>query len=739
MPCNDRFNPPPSLPAFPPPLYPYLPLLLSLRLSSLSFSSSSLLPIFLLHSGGGRPQTRERELMEKVESPLYQGKSKEENIDDSNRKFKQEEEDKEDQINQGREEEKPDKEATKEDDQGDNSQATHSDATSISADIDHFLSVAGSGRDGQNQSHHDPPEIPATAIERSVSLVEKEITRYESVAGDWSRKSDDLSLLDAIDRISKFSATLSTIFPSEAKYVKAKKRAGAVVQRAMSFLEEEFRSLLEDSISKPEPRSKISKCKKPNSLPRPNHNNGSPTSPETTSGSPETDPIYPPVVVEKLRKIAGVMIAAGYETECCQVFIITRRNAFNDSLTKIGFQKMSIDDIQKMQWESLEGKIAACIKAFKHSITNSFSYERELAGLVFSGHQAIASSLFSNLARGVIIQLLNFAEAVAMTKCSAEKLFKVLDMYEALRDMNAEEMDNLFTAELEGSSSLRTDLQSEISSVRSRLGKAAVAIFCDLESSIKADDSRIPVPSGAIHPLTRYVMNYLKYASEYKNTLEQVFQDHQKSVNKSSGNDTNSINNDSRNFSPFAMQFIEAMDLLDSNLEAKSKLYKDPALSYIFLMNNGRYIMKKIKGSSEIPELLGDSLIRKRSSDLRQYHKNYQREAWSKVLACFKDEGLQVKGNVSKQMVKERFKSFNAMFEEIHRRQSSWVVSDEQMQSELRVSVSAVIVPAYRSFLGRFRQYLSSHKHVKYGADDLENYIDELFSGNPSVGMKKRT
>ncbi|XP_026657383.2 exocyst complex component EXO70B1-like [Phoenix dactylifera] len=680
--------------------------------------------------------------MEKGESPLVEEKSREENLEEANRNLKQEEEDKEDQINQGGKEEKPYKEATKEGEQGDKSRASHSDATIIFADIDRFLSVTSIDRDGQNQSHHDPPEIPEAAVGRLVSLVEEEITRYESIAGEWSRKSDELSLLDAIDRISKLSATIATIFPSETKYGKAKNRAGAIVERAMSFLEEEFRSLLEDSRTKPEPRSKLSKSKKPHSLPGPNHDHGSSTSSETTSGSTETDPIYPPAVVEKLRKIAGAMIAAGYETECCQAFIITRRDAFDENLTKIGFQKMSVSDVQRMQWELLEGEIAAWIKAFKHSVAISFSYERELAGSVFSGHQAIAGSLFSNLARGVIIHLLNFAEAVATGKCSAEKLFNVLDMYEALRDMTAE-MDSLFPAEPEGSSSssLRTDLQSEISSARSRLGEAAVAIFCDLESSIKADSSKIPVPSGDIHPLTRYVMNYLEYASEYKNTLEQVFQDHQKSVNKSSSNDKNSSNNNNggRNFSPFAMQFIEAMDLLDSNLELKSKLYKDPALSYIFLMNNGRYIMKKIKGSSEIRELLGDSLIRKRSSELRQYHKSYQREAWSKVLACFKDEGLQVKGNVSKMMVKERFKNFNAMFEEIHRRQSSWVVNDEQLQSELRVSVSAVIVPAYRSFLGRFRQYVSSDKHVKYGPDDLENYIDELFSGNPSVGMKKRT
>ena len=36
------------------------------------------------------------------------------------------------------------------------------------------------------------------------------------------------------------------------------------------------------------------------------------------------------------------------------------------------------------------------------------------------------------------------------------------------------------------------------------------------------------------------------------------------------------------------------------------------------------------------------------------------------------------------------------------------MVSDEQLQSKLRVSILAVVVPAYRSFLGRFLQFLDA-------------------------------
>ncbi|XP_008811747.4 exocyst complex component EXO70B1-like [Phoenix dactylifera] len=635
----------------------------------------------------------------------------------------------------------------------------------ISEEIDHFLGILASLQDVQDQIS-EPPELPESNIEKFVAMLEKEIATYESGEQKWSPDHDEICLLDAFNRLHKLTSAL-TPFSSDARYNHAMNRTGSVLHHAMTFLEDEFFSLLDENsrAKQQDPGSTSSKTKRPPSFsrqqqqPHQQHEQDRCDLAPAESSTNEDSPTYPPDVVERLRGIATAMISAGYVTECCEVFSVARHNAFHAGLSSLGCEKISIDDVQKMAWDSLEGEIATWIRAFRHSITVSFPSERELFDIVFSGHQDIANTLFSHLALGAIFQLLNFAEAVAMTKRSPEKLFKMLDIYEILRDLMPT-IDAIFSIEAseeEPSSSPAMDLKSEISAIQSRLGEAAVAIFCDLESSIKTDTGKTPVPGGAVHPLTRYVMNYLKYACEYKNTLEQIFQDYQRSEKPSSfdddggdapsgstSNHENQKNNSNANDpKPFTAQLMEVMELLHANLESKSKLYKDQALCNIFLMNNGRYIMKKIKGAAEINELLRDAWCRKRSSDLRQYHKNYQRETWSKVLACFRDGELNVRGNVSKPVLKERFKSFNAMFDEIHKTQSSWVVSDEQLQSELRVSISAVVVPAYRSFLGRYSQYLDpgrqTEKYIKFGADDLENYIDELFDGNPSSMARRRT
>ncbi|OVA09616.1 Exocyst complex protein Exo70 [Macleaya cordata] len=610
-----------------------------------------------------------------------------------------------------------------------------SNITRLSEDIDRFRTLLSSTTVDDQNPPPNPPEIPVS-IENFVKFVEADILNQDSSKEPekWLQDSDEgPSLLQSIDRIWKLTNSLGD-FHFDPQYAASLNRTGTVLQKAMSFLEEEFRALLEDSRScDTEPIVTNPKTKKQGSF----SDHDRCTLPEPGSSGDVKFPGYTPEVVSNLNRIATAMISAGYETECCQVYSITRRNVFDESLNKLGFEKISIDDVQKMQWESLESEIATWIKTFKRCITVYFAGERKLCEAVFSDFPPVSASLFSNLTRSVIIQLLNFAEAVAMTKRSAEKLFKFLDMYETLRDL-IPAMDEIFFDESSA------ELKSEISSARSRLGEAVVSIFCDLENSIKSDTGRTPVPGGAVHPLTRYTMNYLKYACEYKDTLEQVFLEHKKIDNNSDAeSDTPNHNSQTVQTSPFAMQLMNVMDLLDANLETKAKLYKDLSLSYIFLMNNGRYIMQKIKGSVEIYHLMGDTWSRKRSSDLRQYHKNYQRETWGKVLACLRDEGLQVNGKVSKPVLKERFKTFNSIFEEIHKAQSSWVVSDEQLQSELRVSISAVMIPAYRSFLARFRQYLDSgrqsEKYIKYGPEDIETSIDELFDGNPASMVRRRT
>lgn len=264
-------------------------------------------------------------------------------------------------------------------------------------------------------------------------------------------------------------------------------------------------------------------------------------------------------------------------------------------------------------------------------------------------------------------------------------------------------------------------LRNEALAVWRRVGEAIRGIFMELENLIRRDPAKSAVPGGGLHPITRYVMNYLRAACKSQQTLEQVFEEErERGMGMAASNS-------------LSVQMAWIMELLESNLEAKSKIYRDGALSSVFMMNNGRYIVQKVK-DNELGMLLGDDWIRKHNAKIRQFHVNYQRNSWNKVLGVLKVENGNALGPNSKPL-KERLKMFNSHFEEILKAQSTWVIFDDQLREELRISVLGNVLPAYRNFIGKFQNSPEAgrnpEKHIKYSVEDIESRINnELFQGN---------
>ena len=281
-------------------------------------------------------------------------------------------------------------------------------------------------------------------------------------------------------------------------------------------------------------------------------------------------------------------------------------------------------------------------------------------------------------------------------------------------------------------------LRHEALAILNRLGDAAWGTFVEFENAIQHETSKNVMPFGNIHPLTRYVMNYMSLLSEYSDTMNQLLSDR---VGNSSSNQ------DDPDRGPLSHIMLSLVENLERNLDAKAKLYKDLALASLFLMNNAHYISQKIKSSELVRKLLGDEWIRRNNGKLRQYHNNYRRTAWTKVLSYLKDEGISISGGTAngatRNVIKEKFKSFNAAFEENIKIQSNWVVPDPQLCTELRISVTEMLLPAYRSFLGRFQIHLDALKHperyVKYSPEDVENHLNELFEGAPGSSNRRKS
>ncbi|CAI9787348.1 unnamed protein product [Fraxinus pennsylvanica] len=407
-----------------------------------------------------------------------------------------------------------------------------------------------------------------------------------------------------------------------------------------------------------------------------------------------------------LRQIADRMIRSGYEKECCQVYCTVRRDVLDACMVILGVEKLSIEEVQRVEWRLLDDKIKKWIQAVKVIARGLLPSEKDLCEQIFSGSDLIKEVCFLETAKACVMQLLNFGEAVAIGRRSSEKLFRILDMYDALAGVFPD-LQSLFMDEEVGDM-----VSSEAKGVLDSLGEAAIGTFVEFENAVQAESSRKTLQNGEIHPLTRYVMNYVKLLLDYSDTLNAVLENAEDELRQVKSR--NSDNSEMKSMSLIGQRLLALIKSLESNLEEKSRMYEGTAMQYIFLLNNILYIVQKVK-DSELQNLLGDNWVKKRRGQIRQYATQYLRSSWSKALSCLKDEGIGgSSSNASKVALKDRFKNFNARFEDIYRIQTAWKVPDPQLREELRLSISEKVLPAYRSFLGRDTPYSAPYETKKY-------------------------
>ncbi|TKY56546.1 Exocyst complex component EXO70B1 [Spatholobus suberectus] len=164
------------------------------------------------------------------------------------------------------------------------------------------------------------------------------------------------------------------------------------------------------------------------------------------------------------------MFACGFGKEWSHVYTSRRREFLEESISRLGFQKLSIEDIYEKLWQDLEDEIKKWIKASNVALKILFPDERRLCDRVFFGYSYAADISFMEVCQVSAIQLLNFAESLAIVSRSPERLFGILKVFETLGDL-IPEFEALF------SDQFSVSLRNEAITVWKKLGEAIRGIF----------------------------------------------------------------------------------------------------------------------------------------------------------------------------------------------------------------------------------------------------------------------
>ncbi|XP_010475543.1 PREDICTED: exocyst complex component EXO70B1-like isoform X1 [Camelina sativa] len=414
-----------------------------------------------------------------------------------------------------------------------------------------------------------------------------------------------------------------------------------------------------------------------------------------------------------LKMIANCMISSGYEKDCVKIYKKFRKKIIDDALTRLGFEKLTSTQLQKLEWETLEKKIKTWVRVTTVAITTLFNGERILSDHIFSS-VSVAESCFVEITLQSALSLFVFSLTIAKSKKTAEKIFPTLDVYQTILNL-IPKIDQIFSYDSTAS------VRSQAAESLQKLSESVNAMMTEFQTSITKESSKSAIPGGGVHQLTRYVMNFIVFLADYSDSLATILKESSLPLPEdyfSSSGEENPGSGGGR--SPMAARLAWLVLVLLCKIDAKSRLYNDSALSYLFLGNNLHYVVTKVR-TSNLRIVLGDDWVTNHEVKVSQYLEKYEKKAWGDVIASLPGD------KTAEAKAEEALRRFNEAFEEAYKKHKTWVVPDPKLRGEIQASVARKLMPGYTGFYKKYP--VGSWKIVRFTPEDLNNYITDLYIG----------
>lgn len=425
--------------------------------------------------------------------------------------------------------------------------------------------------------------------------------------------------------------------------------------------------------------------------------------------------------IEDLKMIANCMISSGYEKDCVKIYKKLRRKIIVEALSHLGFEKLTSAQMQKLEWEILEKKIKGWVRLATVAFTTLFNGERILCDRIFSSSSSssvsLAESTFVEITLQSALKLFVFPITVAKCRKTAEKIFPTLDVYQTILHV-VPKIDQIFSYDSTAS------VRSQAAESLEKLGVSVNAMMVEFQSSITKESSKWPIACGGVHQLTRYVMNFIVFLGDYSDSLTAIIKDKESLLplpeDYYNSNSSSNEDNPENAGSPMAARLAWLILVLLCKIDAKSRLYSDAALSYLFLANNLHYVLIKVR-TSNLQVVLGDDWVANHEVKVTQYLEKYEKMAWGDVITSL--PGV----STAAAEAEEALRRFNKAFEEAYKKHKNWVVPDPKLRDEIKASIASKLIAGYTGFYKKYP--IGSSDIVRFTPEDLNGYISDLYVG----------
>ncbi|XP_050381746.1 exocyst complex component EXO70A1 [Argentina anserina] len=415
-------------------------------------------------------------------------------------------------------------------------------------------------------------------------------------------------------------------------------------------------------------------------------------------------------VIQKLQAIAGRLDGDIRLEKCIVLYIEVRSLNAQRSLQALDLDYLEIQVTEFDDIQSIESHIDQWCKDLDYVVTDLIELEYKLCNDIFENNKSGAwKHCVARLAEEYrLIYFLQFGRNVTKMKKDPLKLLKLLDIF-ALMESLRSNFNRLFGGEA------CTDIRTLTRELVKAVVNGAYEIFQELPCQVEMQRRFSPPSDGGIPGLVSYITKYCDQllGDDYRPLLAQVLKIRQ------------SWNQDEYGDGFLSNHIIIIMKEVGVNLDAWSKAYEDVCLSYLFMMNNHCHFCQ-LKGT-KLGDIMGDSWL----DAHEQYRDNsaalYLRECWGKLLLLITRKDL----DSIQESEKKQLKEFNEGFDERYKKQSNWVICDENLRQKVCQILVQAVVPAYRSYMQKYgvlvEQDASASKYVKHTTQSMENMITSMF------------
>ncbi|KAK3025448.1 hypothetical protein RJ639_041334 [Escallonia herrerae] len=435
--------------------------------------------------------------------------------------------------------------------------------------------------------------------------------------------------------------------------------------------------------------------------------------------------------VEVLRRISQTLAANDCLDICIDIFVKVRYRRAAKALMRLNpdyLRNYTPEEIDEMEWESLETSITLWILHFELAVKTVFVSEKNLCNKVLGNIMdgVIWPECFVKIADKIMAVFFRFGEGVARSNKEPQKLFKLLDMFDSLEKLKIE-----FAKIFEGEAG--ADICSRFRELEKLLVHASTKVFWEFGLKIEGNQDGLPPPrDGSVPKLVRYAINYLKYLATdaYSTSMAKVLRTEQiwKAGILSKPETEENLLKDA---------ISNVMEALQRNVESKRSRYKDKVLPYVFAMNTYWYIYMRTR-NTELGKILGEKYMKKNYKVVAEESAYlYQKQAWGALVRLLDKEET---GRLNKEgigvLLRGKVEAFMKGFDEISvRHRSSYSIPEVDLRGQIKEATINLVVPAYTEFLNTYSSVLQVKSYRS--PESIEELLGQIFDSSDRTGDRK--